>query len=59
MAVPKGMSSWEFFDFLLENAEVICTPGSGFGPCGEGFVRLTSFNTPENTKIAVERLKKR
>ncbi len=58
MAVPKGMSSWEFFDFLLENAEVICTPGSGFGPCGEGFVRLTSFNTPENTKIAVERLKK-
>lgn len=57
MGVPKNMTSWEFFDFLLENAEVICTPGSGFGPCGEGYVRLTSFNTPENTKLAAERLK--
>lgn len=57
MGVPKNMTSWEFFDFLLENAEVICTPGSGFGPCGEGYVRLTSFNTPGNTKLAAERLK--
>ena len=47
-----------FLDFLLNKAEIICTPGSGFGPCGEGYVRLTSFNTPELTKEAVERMKK-
>lgn len=58
MSVPKGMTSWEFFDFLLDKARIICTPGSGFGPCGEGYVRLTSFNTPELTKEAVERMKK-
>lgn len=58
LSVPKGMTSWEFFDYLLNKAQIICTPGSGFGPCGEGYVRLTSFNTPELTKEAVERLKK-
>lgn len=58
LSVPKGMTSWEFFDYLLNEAQIICTPGFGFGPCGEGYVRLTSFNTPELTKEAVERLKK-
>lgn len=58
LTVPEGMTSWDFFDFLLNEAEIICTPGSGFGPCGEGYVRLTSFNTPELTKEAVERMKK-
>lgn len=57
LSVPTGMTSWEFFDFLLKEAQVLCTPGSGFGPCGEGYVRLTSFNTPEKTVLAVERLK--
>lgn len=56
-AVPEGMSSWDFFDFLLEKAQVICTPGVGFGPCGEGYVRLTAFNTPELTAEAIERIK--
>ena len=57
VSVPDGMSSWDFFDFLLREAQVICTPGSGFGPCGEGYVRLTAFNTPEKTAMAVKRLK--
>lgn len=57
-AVPEGMTSWEFFDFLLDKAQVICSPGSGFGLCGEGFIRLTAFNTPELTKAAAERMKK-
>lgn len=56
VTVPKGMTSWDFFDFLLNEAEIICTPGSGFGPCGEGYVRLTSFNTPALTEKAVERM---
>lgn len=58
MSVPEGMTSWDFFDFLLKEAQIICTPGSGFGPCGEGYVRFTSFNTPELTKEAVARMKK-
>lgn len=57
-AVPEGMTSWEFFDFLLDKAQVICSPGSGLGLCGEGFIRLTAFNTPELTKAAAERMKK-
>lgn len=57
VSVPNGMTSWQFFDFILENAQVVCTPGSGFGPCGEGYVRFTAFNTTENTKEAIERLK--
>lgn len=55
---PNGMTSWEFFDYLLKEANIVCTPGSGFGPSGEGFVRISSFNSRENTLIAAERLKK-
>lgn len=53
---PNNMSSWEFFDYLLENIQVVGTPGSGFGENGEGFFRLTSFGTKEATKEAMERL---
>ena len=52
-----GMSSWEFFDYLLEKANVVGTPGSGFGPSGEGYFRLTAFGTYENTVEAIERIK--
>lgn len=55
---PNSMTSWEFFDYLLKEANIVCTPGSGFGPSGEGFVRISSFNSRENTLIAAERLKK-
>lgn len=58
MKVPDGLTSWEFFDVLLEKANVVGTPGSGFGSCGEGYFRLTSFNTKENTQKAVERIVK-
>lgn len=54
---PNNMSSWEFFDFFLEKAQVVGTPGEGFGKNGEGFFRLTAFNTPERTREAMERLK--
>lgn len=54
---PNNMSSWEFFDFLLEKAQVVGTPGEGFGKNGEGFFRLTAFNTPERTQEAMDRLK--
>ena len=53
---PSGMSSWEFFDYLLENANVVGTPGSGFGKNGEGFFRLTAFGTEENTREACRRI---
>ncbi len=53
---PNGMGSWEFFDYLLENAQVVGTPGEGFGKCGEGYFRLTSFGSRESTLEAVERL---
>ena len=56
--VPAGMTSWEFFDDLLARAEVVGTPGSGFGKNGEGFFRLTAFGTHEDTAEAMERLKK-
>ena len=52
------MTSWEFFDYLLENANVVGTPGSGFGPSGEGYFRLTAFGSYENTAAALERIKK-
>lgn len=55
---PRGMGSWEFFDYLLNNAEVVGTPGEGFGAQGKGYLRLTSFNSRENTVEAVERIKK-
>ena len=54
---PNGMGSWEFFDFLLEQANVVGTPGAGFGENGEGFFRLTAFGDRENTKEAVKRIK--
>jgi LL-diaminopimelate aminotransferase len=52
------MTSWDFFDFLLEKANVVGTPGSGFGPSGEGYLRLTAFNTLENTIEAMDRISK-
>ncbi len=55
---PNNMTSWEFFDYLLENIQVVGTPGSGFGKNGEGYFRLTSFGSQENTKEAMERFKK-
>lgn len=55
---PNNMKSWEFFDYLLENIQVVGTPGSGFGRNGEGYFRLTSFGSGENTKEAVERMDK-
>jgi LL-diaminopimelate aminotransferase len=55
---PNNMKSWEFFDYLLENAQVVGTPGSGFGENGEGFFRLTAFGSKENTEEAVERIYK-
>ena len=56
LKTPGRMSSWEFFDELLKNANVVGTPGSGFGPHGEGYFRLTAFGTHENTKKALERI---
>lgn len=56
---PNGMSSWEFFDWMLHSAHVVCTPGAGFGPSGEGYVRLTAFGTHENTEEALHRIEKK
>ncbi len=58
MRCPNNMKSWDFFDYLLNNVQVVGTPGSGFGECGEGFFRLTSFGSREATLEAVERLRK-
>ena len=58
LKAPNGMTSWEFFDYLLENVNVVGTPGSGFGPSGEHYFRLTAFGSYENTVEAVDRLKK-
>ncbi|MBP5349784.1 MAG: aminotransferase class I/II-fold pyridoxal phosphate-dependent enzyme, partial [Clostridia bacterium] len=55
---PGGMGSWEFFDELLHEAQVVGTPGEGFGRAGEGYFRLTAFGSRENTREAVERLDK-
>ena len=57
MKTPNGMGSWDFFDLVLDRANVATTPGAGFGPSGEGFVRLTAFGNAEATKEAVERVK--
>ena len=57
LKVPEGMNSWKFFDKLLEEVNVVGTPGSGFGPHGEGYFRLTAFGTKENTIEAMERIK--
>lgn len=54
----KGLQdSWDFFDLLLERAGVVCTPGSGFGRCGKGYIRISSFNSHENVKKAMERIR--
>lgn len=55
---PNNMASWEFFDYLLKNVQIVGTPGAGFGKNGENYFRLTSFGSRENTKEAVERLDK-
>lgn len=57
LKTPDKMTSWEFFDYLLEKANVVGTPGSGFGPSGEGYFRLTAFGNYENTVKALERIK--
>lgn len=57
LKTPKGMTSWEFFDCLLERANVVGTPGAGFGPSGEGYFRLTAFGSHENTLEAMDRVK--
>ena len=57
LKVPAGMTSWEFFDCLLEKVNVVGTPGSGFGPSGEGYFRLTAFGSYENTVEAVDRIR--
>ncbi len=58
MRTPGELSSWDFFDQLLEKAQVVGTPGSGFGPSGEGYFRLSAFNSHENVDEAIERVKK-
>jgi len=55
--IKTGKDSWEFFDLLLKNANIICTPGSGFGRCGKGYIRISSFNSREKVEEAVERIK--
>lgn len=56
--VDGRMDSWAFFDMLLEKAGVVCTPGAGFGRCGEGYIRISAFNNYENVEKAMERIKK-
>ena len=55
---PDGMGSWQFFDLLLNEAQVVGTPGAGFGKNGEGFFRLTAFGSKDTTAEAVERIKR-
>lgn len=55
---PDGMTSWRFFEQMLYDAQVVCTPGVGFGPSGEGYVRLTAFGSHEQTEEALERIRK-
>ena len=57
LKTPENMTSWEFFDYLLEKANVVGTPGSGFGPSGEGYFRLTAFGSYENTLAALDRIR--
>jgi LL-diaminopimelate aminotransferase len=56
--VPKGYTSWSFFDWLLDNCHIICTPGAGFGPSGEGYVRFSAFSKREDCDEALERMRK-
>lgn len=54
---PKDQNSWDFFDYLLQTFQIVGTPGSGFGPCGEGYFRLTAFGSSENTIKAMKKIK--
>ena len=54
--VETAEDSWEFFDRLLQRAAVVCTPGDGFGTCGQGYVRISAFNSYENVERALERI---
>ncbi len=56
LKTPGGMTSWAFFDKLLTEAQVVCTPGAGFGKCGEGHVRISAFNSRENVETALARI---
>ena len=58
LKTPDNMTSWDFFDYLLETVNIVGTPGSGFGPSGEGYFRLTAFGTYENTLEALDRIKR-
>jgi LL-diaminopimelate aminotransferase len=58
MRTPSGLTSWEFFDRLLSQAHVVGTPGSGFGPNGEGYFRLSAFNSRDNVNEAIARIRK-
>jgi LL-diaminopimelate aminotransferase len=55
LKTPDGLTSWDFFDLLLTKANIVGTPGSGFGPSGEGYFRLTAFARPEDVRQAMER----
>ena len=55
--VATGKDSWAFFDMLLEKAGVVCTPGAGFGTCGEGYIRISAFNSHENVNLAMTRIR--
>ena len=54
--INVGRDSWEFFDLLLNQAQVVCTPGAGFGACGQGHVRISAFNSRENVETALQRI---
>jgi LL-diaminopimelate aminotransferase len=58
LKTPDGVKSWDFFDRLLATAHVVGTPGSGFGPSGEGYFRLSAFNSRENVEEALSRLRR-
>ena len=58
LETPKNMTSWAFFDKLLNECQIVGTPGVGFGPSGEGYFRLTAFGKPENVEKAMERILK-
>lgn len=55
--VPKGYDSWSFFEFLLHTCQVVCTPGAGFGPSGEGYIRFSAFSDRHDCEMALERMK--
>ena len=55
--IGSDRDSWEFFDLLLNKAGVVCTPGAGFGRCGQGYIRLSAFNSQENVVKAMERIR--